>query len=70
MLNIFIFLILASNSLSGSKSAIVNPSMPVVFSSLISSCEKIKEFGKASFVIVSLNIFRDRTKLSLNPIIL
>ena len=49
----FILLCLASNSSSGSKSVLINPSIPVVFASLISSCEKLEEFGKASFVIVS-----------------
>ncbi|OLQ17734.1 Mitogen-activated protein kinase kinase 1 interacting family protein [Cryptosporidium hominis] len=43
----------ASNSSSGSKSLLTNPSIPVIFASLISSCEKLEEFGKASFAIVS-----------------
>lgn len=46
----------ASGSLQGQKSVQVNSSIPMAFSSLISSCEKLEEFGKAYFVIVSLLI--------------
>ncbi|OII73934.1 ragulator complex protein [Cryptosporidium ubiquitum] len=59
----------ASNSSSGSKSVLINPSIPVVFASLISSCEKLEEFGKASFVIIRTN--KDSTfQINFHPLII
>ncbi|KAK9171313.1 Mitogen-activated protein kinase kinase 1 interacting family protein [Cryptosporidium meleagridis] len=59
----------ASNSSSGSKSLLANPSIPVVFASLISSCEKLEEFGKASFAIIRTN--KDSTfQINFYPLII
>ncbi|KAH8582781.1 ragulator complex LAMTOR3-A-like isoform X1 [Cryptosporidium sp. chipmunk genotype I] len=59
----------ASNSSSGSKSVFINPFIPVVFASLISSCEKLEEFGRASFVIIRTN--KDSTfQINFHPLII
>ncbi|KAF7456343.1 ragulator complex protein [Cryptosporidium felis] len=42
----------ASRASLGNKFAFTNPSIPIVFGNLVSSCDKLDEFGKASFLII------------------